>query len=690
MRGRPSREDRSMPRSIRTLIVEDNEDDALLVVRALRQGGFEPVWQRVDTLEDMVGALEKEPWDAIISDYSMPHFSGPDALRVLQDREIDLPFLVVSGTIGEDTAVGMMKAGAHDYILKVNLKRLAPALERELVDVEVRRKRRLAEQKVLHLNRVLRAIRGVNQLITKETDRARLLDSSCKRLVETSGYLAARIDLVDASGQLAPAAQAALFACTDASARPLTTSQPPRCFVQALERCGAAVLNAGSPVCGGCPLFEAHAERTTLCTRLEYAGQVHGVIGVCLPQHIPPDDEERSLFEEVAGDIAFALHGIQIEAERERSEVMLRAIFDSASDGILLADAQTQHFVAGNNSICRMLGYSPEEIKNLAVSDIHPPESIDYVQSQFDRQARGEITLAADLPIRRKDGSVFEADVSSAPLELEGRPCLLGIFRDITERKERETELARLAAAVEHAGEAIVITNTQGVIEYVNPAFERITGFAPGEVVGQNPRIQRSGEQDEAFYERFWGTLSSGETWSGRMVNKKKNGALYQEEMTVSPVRDAQGHTTHYVAVKRDITDQLMLTRRLNQSQKMEAIGALASGIAHDFNNVLAAIIGYSELASNELPEDSPLRRDLGRVLTAAGRARDLVRQILTFSRQTEEERQSVRLQVIVKEALNLLRASLPSTIEIRETIDKDCRPVLADPTQMHQVLMNL
>lgn len=130
-----------MAESVRVLLVEDSEADARLIVRALRDGGYDPTWARVETSEAMQRALERQTWDVVLADYTMPRFSAPEALRLLQTTEQDIPFIVVSGTIGEERAVEMMKAGAHDYILKGNLTRLAPAIARELREAEVRRDR---------------------------------------------------------------------------------------------------------------------------------------------------------------------------------------------------------------------------------------------------------------------------------------------------------------------------------------------------------------------------------------------------------------------------------------------------------------------------------------------------------------------------------------------------------------------
>ncbi|MDY7039027.1 MAG: response regulator, partial [Thermodesulfobacteriota bacterium] len=178
---------------------------------------------------------------------------------------------------------------------------------------------------------------------------------------------------------------------------------------------------------------------------------------------------------------------------------------------------------------------------------------------------------------------------------------------------------------------------------------------------------------------------------AGRIFNKKRNGSLFEVETTISPSKDSSGNVTHLVVVQRDVSHEVELERQLRQAQKMEAIGTLAGGIAHDFNNILGAIIGYTEMVKMfDIEKDSPVHNRLQQILLAADRAKKLVEQILTFSRQTEAEQRPVLFSPIVKEALKFLRASLPSTINIHQEIKTENDMILADPTQIHQVLMNL
>ena len=264
-----------------------------------------------------------------------------------------------------------------------------------------------------------------------------------------------------------------------------------------------------------------------------------------------------------------------------------------------------------------------------------------------------------------------------------------GQIASAIERKKADEDRIRLATAIQQTAEAIMITDENACIQYVNPAFEKITGYTQQEVIGKTPRILKSGKQDKAFYKGLWETISNGKIWIGHFTNRKKDGSFYEEDTAISPIFDDSGKIINYVAVKRDVTEQLNMQLRLRQAEKMEAIGTLAGGIAHDFNNIIGAIIGYTELSLDDVT-DERTKRNLKQVIKASHRAKDLVQQILAFSRQSEQKRKPLLVSLIVKEALKLLRASLPSTIEIRTNIQAKSSLVLADPTQIHQVMMNL
>ena len=305
---------------------------------------------------------------------------------------------------------------------------------------------------------------------------------------------------------------------------------------------------------------------------------------------------------------------------------------------------------------------------------------------------RGTVIKGRQIRLQAKDGRWLSLNLSIAPL-IEADNQITGaiaVLEDLTDRLLIERERLRLAAVVEQAAESIAITGLDGMLRYVNPAFERITGYSSEEVLGRNPKLLKSGKHGPEFYEDLWGTVLSGRIWRGHIVNRRKSGELIEEEASIIPVTDDSGQITCFAAVMRDITHERQLERQYLQSQKMEAIGTLAGGIAHDFNNLLSGIMGYTELAQSALPSNCEAATDLARVMEASCRARDLVQQILTFSRKTERRAEPVIVRESVEEVVRLVKASMPSSIRVITDIDPNAGVVLADPSHIHQIIMNL
>lgn len=269
-----------------------------------------------------------------------------------------------------------------------------------------------------------------------------------------------------------------------------------------------------------------------------------------------------------------------------------------------------------------------------------------------------------------------------------------GLLLELRRSEKVQRERDRMITAIEQAAETILITDAAGTIVYANPAFSRVTGYAMQEVLGRNPSILKSGRHDADFYGDMWQTISGGHVWQGHLINRRKDGSLYEEDASISPIRDRDGQVVSYVAVKRDITNEMRLEKQLRQSQKMEAIGTLAGGVAHDFNNILSIILGAADIARESRSADK-VNKYLDDIMGAGLRAKDLVQQILSVSRMREQELKPIRMGLVVKETLKLLRSSIPSTIEIRSSlcedkIDGDCCRVLADPIMIHQIVVNL
>ena len=248
----------------------------------------------------------------------------------------------------------------------------------------------------------------------------------------------------------------------------------------------------------------------------------------------------------------------------------------------------------------------------------------------------------------------------------------------------------RLITAIEQTSESVVITDTKGSIVYINPAFEQTTGYSRAEIIGQNPRLLKSGKHKQSFYQEMWATISSGQVWRGRLINRKKDGSFINEDVTITPVRDMRGEIINYVEVKRDVTRELELEDQYRQAQKMEAIGLLAGGIAHDFNNILTAINGYSALLQTEMPPDSPAHEKLQIILRSGRRAADLVRQLLAFSHKQIVEPKILDLNDTICEIKKMLQRIIPEHIIIETTLTPALWAIKIDPSQLEQIILNL
>ncbi len=450
------------------------------------------------------------------------------------------------------------------------------------------------------------------------------------------------------------------------------------------RRCYQYLCGESKP-CASCRLHEVLEGRATLW---EWHAEKTGKTYERFATPVKNDDGSVSKVE--------FLHDITLrklaESALRMSEERYRAIFDTASVGIDVVDREGR-FLQVNDALAIMLGYTKGELLGLTLFDITHPEDREASHNKLRQIVSEKIgSYRFERRFLTKDRRVLWGDVSaSAVRDPEGgHLTAIGVISDLTERILAEAERRRLASAIEQAAEAVVITDVGGAIQYVNPAFERITGYTRDEALGQNPRLLKSGQHDKSFYRLLWDTVKKGNTWSGRLINKKKDGSVYYEEGTISPVKDPSGKITNFVAVKRDITEHLELSNQLFQAQKMEAIGTLAGGIAHDFNNLLQVVLGYSELLLGDRTAGDRDYEDLQKVRHAAGSGADLVRNLLTFSRKIEPNPIAVNLNRQLKHVQKLLERTLPKMIDIRLELAPDLKRIHVDPGQMDQILMNL
>jgi PAS domain S-box-containing protein len=383
----------------------------------------------------------------------------------------------------------------------------------------------------------------------------------------------------------------------------------------------------------------------------------------------------------------------QAATELRWKTALLEAQVNSSLDGILVVDNQGVKILQ-NQRLNELFKIPPPvatnendaaQIQFVSKQTKHPDEfyqKVTYLNAHPEEQCRDEIELV--------NGTVL--DRYSAPIRDKAGKCFgrIWTFRDITERKQAEESRARLAMAVEQAAESVMITDTGGVILYVNPAFEKITGYTRAEALGQNRRMLESDRQDAEFHRQLWSLLERGEVWHGHLINKRKNGTLYEEDATISPVRDDTGKIVNYVAVKRDVTGEMALEAQFRQSQKMEAIGTLAGGVAHDFNNILAVIQMEVELLKNGGGLSAEQTGDANEIIISIDRAAALTRQLILFSRKASLQLCDLDLNRVTNDLAKMLRRILGEDIGFQLQLAAQPMFIHADPTMMNQVLMNL
>ena len=379
----------------------------------------------------------------------------------------------------------------------------------------------------------------------------------------------------------------------------------------------------------------------------------------------------------------------QAEKALHESEKKFRHLFEKAEEGILVARGETLEFV--NPALEGILGHSMEKLTSEPfITFIHPDDRA-LALDRHQRRMRGEhLDRSVDFRVITPDGTVKWININNQVIDWEGSPANLGFVADITQRKQAEREQARLMSAIEQSTDVIVITDPEGAIQYVNPAFMKVTGYTREEAAGQNPSILKSGHQDDPFYQKLWSTITGGDTFRGRMVNKRKDGTLYTEYATISPVVDAKGRIVNFVAVKRDITEREKLQSQLYQARKMESVGRLAGGVAHDFNNKLAIINGYAEMAIDMIDPLDPLGETIREIHTAGMQSADIVRQLLAFARQQTISPVLLDLNDTISGMLKMLQRLIGENIDLTWNPGGNLWPVKIDPSQVDQVMANL
>ncbi|MDJ0783733.1 MAG: response regulator [Desulfosarcinaceae bacterium] len=648
--------------------------------------------------------------DLILVDLRMPVMDGLAVLETVHGEAPELPLIVVSGTGQMQDAVKTLQLGAWDYLLKpvADLSALRHAVDKALERAALLRQRR-AYQKHLEeeVARRTAELEGANRDLNQINTRLRRLVGTTAALSRHDDLWLLGQDLLKAFGDHMRATGGSLYLVEPEGLRLVHSLDPGHApdFIHFPLKEGSVYYRLISE---GKPLLICHLSTQSQMSGSGWTGyrddsvlafplpnekgQIMGVLslhGKLSPPFKPQDREVGAILAAYGSEVFKATRSTT--ALRE-SEERFRKITLFAKDAIIMMDVDGQ-VSFWNKAAEEIFGFSEGQALGRTLHDLIAPSDVrkvyrDTYPTIGANNALSNLGKHVELTARHQSGRVFPIELSLSALKLTGTWHLVGIIRDISRRKQTIEKLQaserKVRSYLDTAPDGIFVTTTQGDYVEVNQAACRMTGYNEIELLDLNLIDLTPPESQRNIFNYFEQVVQKGRAiGESAFVRKDRSRGFW----TIHGVRLSENR---FLWFTKDVTEERQLEKQLRQAQKMESIGTLAGGIAHDFNNILSSILGYTELTLAVMPEEeSQLNHYVNAILKAGERARDLVGQILTFSRQGEQIQAPVQVHLILKEALKLLRSSLPATIEIRQKIS-DAGSTMADPTQIHQVIMNL
>ena len=442
--------------------------------------------------------------------------------------------------------------------------------------------------------------------------------------------------------------------------------------------------------------IEKSSLRTLLVTLLGLGGMIVAVLVAVYSRYI--GGIEKRLIAGRLGLVKEIDERKQAEQALRKSEGRIRTLFENIPQKIFYKDRQSV-YISCNENYARDHEIKPEEIVGKSDYDFFPKELAEkYRADDKEIMESGATRWIEEKYICRGIESLVQT-VKTPVCDDQGNAIgVLGIFEDITERKKTEEEVRKLSRAVEQSPGIVMITDTEGRIEYVNPTFIRTTGYSLEEVLGKNPRILKSGETPAGEYKKLWETITSGKEWRGEFHNKKKNGELYWEYATISPIADGEGKTTHFIALKEDITEKKQSDEKLKlaqksiqASEKLSGIGRLAAGVSHEILNPLNIISIHTQMLLESKKDDQSIQKSLVKIQNEIKRIEKINKSLLTFSRKGTPQSREINIAQELETVLDLVEKDLSlDNIEVVREFPTRKVEVKADPDELRQVFLNI
>ncbi len=634
------------------LHLEDSVKDAELIRSMLEDDGFECRITRVETREDFVCELERGTFDLIVADYNLPSFDGISALRIAREKVPDYPFILISGTVGEDKAVEALKLGATDYLLKQNLLRLGAAVRNALQHAEETRMRKQAEE----------ALSMSEERFKKAFDHAAI----GKGLVSIQGrWLAVNQSLCRMLGYMEEDLLQKTF-------QEIT-------FPDDLEvdlRFVQEMLNG---------------RRDSYQMEKRYVQKQGAVVWASLSVSLVKDKDGSPLY--FISEIEDITERKQAVETLQKRQAYLTAIIENQPGLTWLKDAEGR-FLEVNHAFAVSCGrQTPEEVVGKTDLDVWPRELAEKYRTDDAKVIQAKRSFMVEEIVQKQGEAIWFETYKTPVVDVHGNVLgTTGYAHDITERKLAEAQLRQseeqFRLITENATDLIAVLDLEGRRVYNSPSYKTILGD-PASLRGTDSFQEIHPDDRAKIRATFLETVRTGVGKRAEFRFLLPDGSIRFIESQGSVIRDQRGNVSQVVVVSRDVTEKKKLEAQYLRAQRMESLGTLAGGIAHDLNNVLAPILLSIDVLKRRFSDAESLKM-LTTIESSAFRGRDIIKQVLTFARGIEGERSLVQLRHLISEMGKIMGETFPKSVECMCETPKNLWLLNADPTQVHQIMMNL